>query len=58
MYLDFVNMICNVTLILLFWNISPPSGHKLHVLEVALLSFEFEVAIDCNIEGIEEPFRT
>jgi len=51
-------MICNVTLILLFQNISPPSGHKLHVLEVVLLSFEFEVAIDCDIEGIEEPFQT
>ena len=41
-------------LILLLRNISPPAQHKFYVLEMALLSFQLEVAVDSDIKGIEE----
>jgi len=39
-------------LILFLWDIRPPSGHELHILEIALLAFELKVAIDSDKKGI------
>lgn len=38
-----------------FWNIGTPARHKLYILEISLLPFELEVAVDGNVEGIQEP---
>ena len=41
-------------LILLLRNISSPPWHKFHVLEMMLLSFELEVAVNSDIKSVEE----
>jgi hypothetical protein len=53
-YLGLINVIRNMGLIILLRNISPPSWHKLPVLEMTLFSFELEVTINSDVKGIEE----
>ena len=49
-----INVIRNMGLIVLFQNISPPTRHKLYILEMTLFSLELEVAINSDIKDVEE----
>lgn len=41
-------------LIVLFRNISPPTCHKLYILEMTLFSLELEIAVDSDIKDVKE----
>ena len=53
----FVDMICQMCLVLVLWDIGPPPRHQLYVLEISFLALEFKVAIDGDKKRIKKPAR-
>jgi hypothetical protein len=41
-----------------FWSISPPPGHKFYIVKMSFLPFKLEVAINREIEDIQESVKS
>ena len=52
MYLQLIDIVGDMSLVLGIWNICCQSWHKLNVCEISLFAFEFEVGIDGEVEYI------
>jgi len=50
--LCFVNVICNVVLVLGLRNIGPPPRHQFYIFEVPFFAFKFEVSANSDEESI------
>lgn len=53
----FVHITCDMGFVFSIWKISPPPRHKFDILKMSFLPFELEVAINCDIESVQESVK-